>query len=80
MKYYLTIITIRNEIMNMIEDKTASGFNNPLWRSFHIPNDNITKRFKEVLKTYDNLPASFYFEDDIKASFGLPLLELKKTL
>ncbi len=66
--------------MNMIEDKTASSFNNPLWKSFYIPNDTITRRFKEVLKTYDNLPASFYYDDDIKESFGLPLLELKKTL
>ena len=64
----------------MTEDKTASSFNNPLWKSFYIPMDNITKRFKEVLKTFDNLPASFYFDDDIKESFGLSLLELKKSL
>lgn len=61
-------------------DNITSSHNNPLWKSFHIPNDTITRRFKEVLKSYQNLPASFYFDHHIKESFGLPLLELKKTL
>lgn len=61
-------------------DNITSSYNNPLWKSFYIPNDTITRRFKEVLKSYQNLPASFYFDDDIKESFGLPLLELKKSI
>ena len=62
----------------MNEDNTASGYNNPLWTHFYIPNDNITKRFKEVLKEYENLPANFYYYKDIPESYGPPLWELKK--
>ena len=57
----------------MNEDNTASGYNNPLWTHFYIPNDNITKRFKEVLKEYENLPANFYYYKDIPESYGPPL-------
>jgi len=60
-------------------DKTASSYSNPLWKSFYIPNDNITTRFKNVLKKYENLPANFYYDKNIKESYGLPLLEPKKT-
>ena len=62
----------------MEKDKTASAYNNPLWQSFNIPNDNITRRFKEVLDKYDNLPANFYYDKSIKEAYGLPLLEIKK--
>ena len=62
----------------MNKDNTASSYNNPLWNHFYIPNDNITKRFKEVLNDYENLPANFYYYKDIPESYGLPLLELKK--
>ena len=62
----------------MNKDNTASSYNNPLWNHFYIPNDNITKRFKEVLNDYENLPANFYYYKDISESYGLPLLELKK--
>ena len=65
-------------IIQMEKDKTASSYINPLWQSFYIPNDNITRRFKEVLDKYNNLPANFYYDTNIKESFGLPLLELKK--
>lgn len=61
-------------------DNTASSYKNPLWKSFYIPNDKITDRFKVVLDDFENLPASFYYKKDIKESFGLPLLELKKGL
>ena len=43
----------------MNKDNTASSYNNPLWNHFYIPNDSITKRFKEVLNDYENLPANF---------------------
>ena len=43
----------------------------------NIPNDSITKRFKEVLNDYENLPANFYYYNNIPESYGLPLLELK---
>ena len=44
-----------------IKDNTASGYNNPLWEHFYIPNDKITTRFKAVLKYYENLPAKFSY-------------------
>ncbi len=50
----------------MNTDNTASSFNNPLWTSFYIPVDTITNRFKKVLEKYENLPANFYFNEDIK--------------
>ena len=46
-----------------------SSYNNPLWKHFNIPNDNITKRFKDVLKDYENLPANFYYDKDIPESY-----------
>ena len=61
----------------MNKDNTASAFTNPLWTHFYIPNDNITTRFNEVLNDYENLPANFYYYNDIPESYGLPLLELK---
>ena len=62
----------------MNKDSVASAYDNPLWKSFYIPKDKITTRFIEVLKKYTNLPATFYYDKDIKQSYGLPLLELKK--
>ena len=62
----------------MIKDNTASSYSNSLWNKFYIPNDNITKRFKEVLNNYESLPANFYLDKDIPESYGLPMLELKK--
>jgi len=63
----------------MNKDNTASSYDNPLWQSFYIPNDNITNKFKIVIDSYKNLPASFYYDRDIKQSYGLPLLEIKKN-
>ena len=62
----------------MSKDSVASVYDNPLWKSFYIPKDKITTRFLEVLNKYNNLPAKFYYDKDIKQSYGLPLLELKK--
>ena len=62
----------------MSKDSVASAYHNPLWRSFYIPKDKITTRFIEVLSKYTNLPATFYYDKDIKQSYGLTLLELKK--
>jgi len=50
-------------------DKTASSYSNPLWKSFYIPNDNITIRFKNVINKYDNLPANFYYDKKIKETY-----------
>ena len=62
----------------MNKDNTASSYDNPLWQSFYVPNDNITNKFKIVIDSYKNLPASFYYDRDIKESYGLPLLEIKR--
>ena len=62
----------------MNKDNTASSYDNPLWSSFYIPNDKITEKFKDIIDGYSNLPASFYYDKDIKESYGLPLLEIKK--
>jgi hypothetical protein len=62
----------------MSKENVASVYDNPLWKSFYIPKDKITTRFIEILNRYTNLPATFYYDKDIKQSFGLPLLELKK--
>ena len=62
----------------MSKDSVASAYDNPLWKSFYIPKDKITTRFLDVLSKYTNLPATFYYDKDIKQSYGLPLLELKK--
>lgn len=62
----------------MSKDNTASSYDNSLWLSFYIPNDKISQKFKDVIDSYTNLPASFYYNKDIKESYGLPLLEIKK--
>lgn len=52
---------------------------NELWDNFYLPQDKITKEYINVLKKYENrLPANFYYYKEIKESFGLPILELKK--
>ncbi len=63
----------------MSKDSDASAYDNTLWKSFNNPNDKITTRFIDVLSKDTNLPANFYYDKDIKQSYGLPLLELKKN-
>ena len=56
----------------IIKDNTASAYNNPLWDHFYIPNDNITKRFIDVLTYYESPPANFIVINEIPESYGLP--------
>ena len=48
--------------------------------NFYTPKDKLTLRYKAALENLENLPASFYLEnDDNPDSQGTPNLELKKS-
>jgi len=57
-----------------------NDYNHSFWDNFYLPKDNLTDRYLKVLDLYDcKLPANFYIIDGIPETFGLPILDVKKS-